>query len=245
MGSRRKNPPGALRSVLPVQRASIVVVAPVAANREALAAALGAAGLTIAASFGSSASLAEVLTEGATDAVVLVDVSGRDALELLCASLESGCDRVLAYGIPADGDIALACIQLGSLGLIDDDTSLDGLVEAVNAVAAGERVYSPRLIETVASCVASSQLAGSAISPGWWSLTTREREVARLAADGLPNKEIARSLHITVGTVKAHVHSVLAKLGLEHRHEIPAVAPAGDRRRQRLSTLRLVHRSRM
>jgi DNA-binding NarL/FixJ family response regulator len=49
------------------------------------------------------------------------------------------------------------------------------------------------------------------------SLSTREREVAALIADGLANKEIAARLHIALGTVKDHVHNMLEKTGLANR----------------------------
>jgi DNA-binding NarL/FixJ family response regulator len=48
-------------------------------------------------------------------------------------------------------------------------------------------------------------------------LTTRETEVAALVADGLSNKEIARRLHLTLGTVKHYVHQILDKTGLQSR----------------------------
>jgi DNA-binding NarL/FixJ family response regulator len=48
-------------------------------------------------------------------------------------------------------------------------------------------------------------------------LTTREREVAELIAEGLSNKEIARRLHLTLGTVKYYVHHILDKMGLQSR----------------------------
>jgi DNA-binding NarL/FixJ family response regulator len=49
------------------------------------------------------------------------------------------------------------------------------------------------------------------------ALTPREREVAALVADGLSNKQIARKLQITVGTVKHYVHQILEKTGLRSR----------------------------
>jgi DNA-binding NarL/FixJ family response regulator len=52
------------------------------------------------------------------------------------------------------------------------------------------------------------------------ALTPREREVAALVADGLSNKQIARRLHITVGTVKHYVHQILEKTGLRGRVQI-------------------------
>jgi DNA-binding NarL/FixJ family response regulator len=55
-------------------------------------------------------------------------------------------------------------------------------------------------------------------------LTPREREVARLAARGPGNREIARALIITEGTARVHVEHVLAKLGLHSRAQLAAWA---------------------
>lgn len=58
-------------------------------------------------------------------------------------------------------------------------------------------------------------------------LTRRELEIARMAAAGARNDEIARSLHITVGTVKTHVRSIYAKLGVDSRVRLSLVFAAG------------------
>lgn len=55
------------------------------------------------------------------------------------------------------------------------------------------------------------------------TLTKREREVARLVAKGFRNREIAELLSISLGTVKDHVHRILAKSGLGSRAEVAAV----------------------
>ena len=52
------------------------------------------------------------------------------------------------------------------------------------------------------------------------NLTQREREISKLVAEGLSNKEIASKLFITEGTVKNHISSILSKLGLSHRTQI-------------------------
>lgn len=54
-------------------------------------------------------------------------------------------------------------------------------------------------------------------------LTPRELEVARLAAQGLQNKEIARKLGIGFGTVRNHIHISLSKLGLTSRRQLASV----------------------
>jgi two-component system nitrate/nitrite response regulator NarP len=59
---------------------------------------------------------------------------------------------------------------------------------------------------------------GESMSDEWSSvLSPREREVAIMVARGLPNKEVARELGLSVGTVKLHVHSIFLKLGTRNR----------------------------
>jgi DNA-binding NarL/FixJ family response regulator len=59
---------------------------------------------------------------------------------------------------------------------------------------------------------------------GMWSqaLTRREYEIAVLAASGLANKEIARELGVSDGTIKLHLHSVYQKLGVRNRYSLIA-----------------------
>ncbi|TME35648.1 MAG: response regulator transcription factor, partial [Chloroflexi bacterium] len=61
------------------------------------------------------------------------------------------------------------------------------------------------------------------------ALTRREREVAVLIADGLSNKQTARRLRITLGTVKHYVHQILEKTGLPGRVAIATEARASVR----------------
>ena len=55
-------------------------------------------------------------------------------------------------------------------------------------------------------------------------ITNRERQVIPLVADGFSNKEIAQKLHLSVHTVKSHVHNILAKLALNTRVQIARYA---------------------
>ena len=63
---------------------------------------------------------------------------------------------------------------------------------------------------------------------GWASLTPAEREVVRLAGEGLRNEAIARRLFIAPGTVKVHLSHIFAKLGITTRAELAAQAAAQD-----------------
>lgn len=68
-----------------------------------------------------------------------------------------------------------------------------------------------------------------------WSLTPREREVARLVIDGRSSEDIAQALFISVHTVRDHVKAIFAKTGASRRHDLLAAlagngrpAPAAD-----------------
>ena len=54
-------------------------------------------------------------------------------------------------------------------------------------------------------------------------LTDREREVAALVCNGLPNKTVAQKLKVSEGTVKVHLHHIFQKLGVHGRAELPVV----------------------
>jgi DNA-binding NarL/FixJ family response regulator len=54
-------------------------------------------------------------------------------------------------------------------------------------------------------------------SLNWDALTVREREVMRLAAEGLSNKAIAHQLRVSEGTIKLHLHNIYRKLGIKSR----------------------------
>jgi DNA-binding NarL/FixJ family response regulator len=60
--------------------------------------------------------------------------------------------------------------------------------------------------------------------PSLAALSSRERQIAVLIGGGLANKQIARRLHITLATVKDHVHNILRKTGLPNRAAIAAAA---------------------
>ena len=60
-------------------------------------------------------------------------------------------------------------------------------------------------------------------SLNWEVLTVREREVMRLAAEGLANKAIAHELNVSEGTIKLHLHSIYRKLGIKSRFALAAL----------------------
>lgn len=124
----------------------------------------------------------------------------------------AGIVAVTAYGTDADVRSAL---DAGARGFILKDAPREEIFAAVRAVAAG-RIFICRS--------AAERLAASAYSE---KLTDREAEVLELITKGRSNREIARALEVSVGTVKTHVHNILAKL--EVRDRAGAVAAALQR----------------
>jgi DNA-binding NarL/FixJ family response regulator len=110
--------------------------------------------------------------------------------------------------------------QLGSHGCVRENSSLDELCTAISEVLAGKPYFSPELANAL-----FAQLNGCDQGAGWGRfvdsarLTSREQEVLRLIAwENLSNKQIARRLHVSLYTVKNHVHNIIEKLDVSDRH---------------------------
>jgi DNA-binding NarL/FixJ family response regulator len=96
------------------------------------------------------------------------------------------------------------------------------LVDAIERVADGDAVFSPRLAGFVLDAF-SGDLPAPA-DPELDQLTSREQEVLRLIARGYAYKEVASRLHLSVKTIETHVSAVLRKLQLSSRHQLTAWA---------------------
>jgi DNA-binding NarL/FixJ family response regulator len=120
--------------------------------------------------------------------------------------------RILALTTyEGDADIRRA-LEAGARGYLLKDMLLTDVSRAVRAVHRGERV----MPHAVAARLAEFPERGD--------LTDREREVLRLVARGLSNKEVARAIGRTVETVKIHLKNVFAKLDVADRTEAVTVA---------------------
>jgi DNA-binding NarL/FixJ family response regulator len=130
--------------------------------------------------------------------------------------------KILPLGLENDEDI-LAFIEAGTNGYITHEASFDELLTTIESVHHGEAPCSPQIAASVFARVVElvkrrRQRQGRRLPPHV-RLTAREHEVLELVAAGLQNKEIAHRLHITLPTVKNHVHRILEKLRVKHRRE--------------------------
>jgi DNA-binding NarL/FixJ family response regulator len=110
-------------------------------------------------------------------------------------------------------------LRAGARGFLLKDAGPELLVQAIHAAAEGDALIAPsvtaRLLATFADVTASPTRREPLET-----LTEREEEVVRTVARGRTNVEIADELHISLSTVKTHLASLMAKLGVRNRVEI-------------------------
>ena len=125
-------------------------------------------------------------------------------------------------------EYAFGGLRAGASGFLLKDTRPAELIEAIRTVASGEAVVSPRItrrmLEMFAGQLPSGATASGQVDPRIASLTPRETEILCLVARGMSNAEIAAELVVSATTVKTHVGSVLAKLGVRDRVQAVVVA---------------------
>lgn len=160
-----------------------------------------------------------VITDTEPD-VVLLDVhlpsgNGTGVISA-CRGLEN--TRFLCLSVSDAADDVIALVRAGARGYVTKSIDGDGLREAIERVAGGDAVFSPRLAGFVLD--AFSTTVTTPIDPELDELTPRELEVMRLLARGYAYKEIARELTISVKTVESHASAVLRKLQLSNRREL-------------------------
>jgi len=139
-------------------------------------------------------------------------LTGLDVLEALGADGLST-RVVLLTGSVSDEQIATA-LERGAWGLLLKENALGTLITCLGVVCSGQR-WLPE--ELVAPAVRRATERRKADVQPERVLTAREYEIARLVAQGLSNKHIARALAISEGTVKIHLHNMYEKLGGANR----------------------------
>jgi two-component system, NarL family, response regulator LiaR len=144
--------------------------------------------------------------------VVLMDLAmpNLDGIEATAQIGDSA--KVIALTSFATDDKVFPAIRAGAVGYLLKESGPDDLADAIRKVAAGDSILSPTIAEKL-----MREVAAGVPTAHRTDLTAREREVLRLIARGMANKQIARELGVAEKTVKAHVSSVLSKLGVADR----------------------------
>ena len=156
--------------------------------------------------------------------VVLLNLASFDSRALMrAARAHTPESKLVVLGVSEDdeGEI-VACAEAGVSGYHLRSGSLEDLVQLISSVVAGESLCSPRVTALLLHRLAVLAAAVRSDSKGL-ALTQRETQIVHLVELGLSNKEIAEQLCIEVATVKNHMHSLLAKLGVRRRTHVAAV----------------------
>jgi DNA-binding NarL/FixJ family response regulator len=128
-----------------------------------------------------------------------------------------------------EDDYILQALGGGATGFLIKSGEPEELIAGVRAVAEGAAYLSPKVAARIVAHLAATgagALAGrrSAARDRVDALTAREREVLAFLGSGLSNGQIARRLQVVEGTVKAHVSSILGRLGVDNRAAAAVVA---------------------
>jgi len=159
--------------------------------------------------------------------VVLMDIQmpGGDGLQATRRITESPEleSRVVILTTFERDEYVFEALQAGASGFLLKNAPPERLIDAVRVVAAGDALLAPsvtrRIIEQFARRPVEAEVHERVAS-----LTQREREVLVLLASGKSNSELAGELFVSEGTIKTHVSSLLAKLGLRDRVQAVVLA---------------------
>jgi two-component system, NarL family, response regulator NreC len=152
--------------------------------------------------------------------VVIMDISmpEQDGIESMRQIVKSGPSRVLILSVHLEHQVISEAVSAGAAGYLAKDSLDRELVSAVRTIMLGGTVFSMNVSRRLAE---SSQIAASvSATRPLESLTSREREVFLLLAEGKSIGEVATSLFVSPKTVHTHRQHIMDKLGLRTTTEL-------------------------
>lgn len=127
--------------------------------------------------------------------------------------------KVVMLTSSKDADLIQAALQAGAIGYMLKNISVEEMVNTIRMAHAGKAVLAPEAAQVLINLASQPRNA-----PLSYNLTERERTVLHLMVEGLNNQEIADQMFVSRATVKAHVSTILSKLGVQNRIEAVRLA---------------------
>jgi DNA-binding NarL/FixJ family response regulator len=154
--------------------------------------------------------------------VLDVNMPKLNGLDVLRAAVnERLATRIVFLTASLTDERTLEAVDLGVYGIVLKDGAPESLLDCLEQVIAGGRWLADDLVQmAIKRETARRESSHQRIE----ALTTRETEVMRLVTSGLSNKQVARELALSEGTVKIHLHNVYRKLNLSSRTALTAYA---------------------
>jgi DNA-binding NarL/FixJ family response regulator len=152
--------------------------------------------------------------------VTMPDMNGIEATRQILSEVSNV--KVLALSMHSDEQFVVEMLTAGASGYLLKDCAVDELCTAIRAVVANQTFLSSE----VANVVVKDYLRRLSINDFSLGsvLTSREREVLQLVAEGKTSKQIASLLHVSVKTVEAHRQQIMDKLGIRSVAELTKYA---------------------
>ncbi|MCU0534400.1 MAG: response regulator transcription factor [Hydrococcus sp. Prado102] len=133
--------------------------------------------------------------------------------------------KILILTTFSDTQYVAEALRLGAKGYLLKDTPAEELAKAIRSISQGYTQFGPGIMEKVIAQVPTTEPNKREEPPtGLLELTSREREVLRMIASGASNREIARSLFLSEGTVRNHISHILTRLNVRDRTQAAIVA---------------------
>jgi DNA-binding NarL/FixJ family response regulator len=151
------------------------------------------------------------------------DMDGLEATSRILAEADWDVRVIILTTFDPD-EYVYRALRAGASGFVLKDIAPQELVTAVRTVADGGALLAPSITRRLIGKFAERLAVDTAASGRLERLTDREREVVAAIARGASNAEISKELFIGAATVKSHVSSILAKLGLRDRAQVVVFA---------------------
>ncbi|MGW0948393.1 response regulator [Streptomyces sp. NPDC002623] len=192
--------------------------------RVGVAVVLGAAGMEVVGEAGDGVRAVELCRALVPD-IVLMDVRmpGYDGIEATGRIVDAGLPtRVLVLTTFPDDEYVWRALRAGAHGFLLKRAAPERLVDAVRTVAGGESLLDPAVTRPLVDRLVTDERparhpAGAPDRDRLRHLTSRERQILGLVAEGLSNAELAGRLGIAESTVKTHLKRILHKIGARDR----------------------------